>query len=215
MVDTPTREQLRGEVATLTGEHDGAVKDHANAIAAMERARGDKSVTMEALVELADAVRAAKAIIDRKASQIGAVTRRLANFDVIARSDERNALMTAVHEYVKAHFADAVVKAMAACGAERVTVVVDLMVDGPPTISVKPTGTKLTASAGRSTGTGNGRGFASAGKATVDGIEYASLNRAYVAFRAVADDTAEADVSPANSKSAESWLTKHGHTISA
>lgn len=210
MSDMPTREQLRGEAATYKEEYDAAEMERVAAIAAMERARGDKSVTMEALVELADGVRAAKAIIDRKASQVAAVSRRLANFDVIARADERMALMTTVHDLVKTHFNDAVVKTMAACGAERVTIVVDLMVDGPPTISVKPTGAKLTASAGKSGG-GNGRGFKSAGPTTVDGKEYRSLNAAYVALRSAADG--EADVSPANSKSAEAWLIKHGHTI--
>jgi len=211
MTDTITKEQLAGEVKAFEAELVDANKAHADAVSAMERARGDKSVSMEALVELADGIRAAKASSDRKAASIAVINRRIANFDVLAKAGERDAAMKGLHDYVAARFDDRAVGSLRSMGVDRVTVMVDIK--EALLVNVKPTGEKLTGSTRAPSG--NGRGFSSAGKVTVGGEEYASLNRAYVALRAAADGIDPGDVTPANSKSAEAWLTKNGHAISA
>ena len=210
MTDTPiTKEQLAADVAAFEAELATANKAHADAITAMERARGDKSVSMEALVELADGIRAAKAQVDGKAAKITTLNRRIANFDVLAKAGEREAAMKELHAHIGIAFGDKEVANLRSMGVDKVTVVVDIK--EALLINVKPTGEKLAGSTRAPSG--NGRGFSSAGKVTVGGQEFASLNRAYVALRAAADGIDPADVTPANSKSAEAWLTKNGHPI--
>jgi len=212
MTDTPiTKEQLAADVAVFEAELATANKAHADAVTAMERARGDKSVSMEALVELADGIRAAKAQVDGKAGKIATLNRRIANFDVLAKAGEREAAMKGIHEYVTGQFGERAVANLRSMGVDKVSIVVDIK--EALLVNVKPTGEKLAGSTRAPSG--NGRGFSSAGKVTVGGNEYASLNRAYVALRAAADGIDPADVTPANSKSAEAWLTKNGHAIQA
>lgn len=212
MTDQPTKTQLEGEVKVYQTEHAAAVKAYDAAVEAMSRARVDRSVTMEALLELSGAVNAAKATGDRMAALIASTNRRIANFDIIARGAERERIAADVKAHMEAPLTDERQAAIRATGIDRLTIIIDLVVDGKPvrTVSVKPSGAKLAGA--RLTG-GNGRGFASKGAVKVDGVEYSSLNKAYVTLRAAADGKDPANVTPANSKSAETWLVQHKHTI--
>lgn len=182
---------------------EGAVNEAQNtlkaALKAMEKARGED---VGILIEAADAVKAATAAVTRAENNVKA-----ARFAETA--EERNGLTQAIHDNLSASLD---FEALDRVGVETLTIKVDI---GERTVSIVPTGAQLKAP--RATKGGGGNGFKSAGGVRVNGVEYRSVNNAYVTLRAAEDGKDVSEVTPANTESAMRWLTKpeRGFTVEA
>ena len=208
---TVTKEQLEAAHAEQTRLLEDAKKAYAQAIRTLEKGKGDAST--EQLVELATAVNAAKELIAKREGAVTKAADQVANFEYLAKRDVTNAAVQRIHDATQAAI-EAERQVLADGGVESLTFGKVELGEGVAAVSIKPAGKGVgrvsTPRAPRANGDGS---FQSRGAVTVNGVEYSSLNKAYMTLRAQADGTDIKDITPANSESALRWLTKQGFSI--
>ena len=208
--ETPTAAKLAEDRAVEEKAFNDAQATMASARKALEKVVRSTPDDTEAILTAGDKVREAKVAADKAESRVASFGKRIE----FAEWQSKSADLTAATQLLQAHDGQVVqgILAVFAPIAERFgieSLTLQLVAgeggridtDGM-SVNVKVAGSgipKAPARAGRAP-SANGGGFASHGKATFDGVEYASTNAAYRAQRP--------DGAPANFKSATAWLTK-------
>ena len=195
--DTPTREELETEAKNKQAEVKAAEKAHATALKTFESSVG--RVPMEQLLDLGRAVDKAKADADNAAKLAKRAQERVDNFELEAKRDERNSLLSG---HVEATRASTDFEAYEAVGVEKLVLTIDI---AERTVSPKPTGPGIRSTTPRARRENGAGGFTSAGAIRLaSGEVFKSVNRAYMDKRTEKDGQEPA---PANTASATRWLT--------
>ena len=212
--ETPvTKEQLEAAHAQQLAALEDEKLAHMEALEAFDEARRSKATTTEQLIELASAVKKAETDIGLREKLVTKAADNVSNFAYIAKRDVRNAAQQRIHDATQAAIA-AEREVLIDCGVDKLTFSPVEIGEGTPTVEIKPHGVGVGKVSTPRAPRANGEGaFTSRGSVTVDGVEYSSLNKAYMTLRAQAEDKEMSEITPANSESATRWLTKQGHTI--
>lgn len=210
--ETPvTREQL--EAAHAEQENLLATDQQAYEKALRQLDKNKGNVSTEQLIELASAVTKAKENVALREKLVTKAADQVTNFAFIAKRDVTNAAVQRIQDATKAAV-EAERAVLIDGGVDKLTFAPVEIGESVPAISIKPAGVGVgkvsIPRAPRANGDGS---FQSRGAVTVDGVEYSSLNKAYMTLRAQADGKDVAEITPANSESAARWLAKNGHNV--
>ena len=200
-------EQLTQERGEAQSTMDGLNKSLASAVKAFERAVKESADT-EAILDLGDKVREAKATVAKGESTVGGFTKGIAFAEWQVNSRELTEATTRIYEGLQSLVANELAT-LERFGATQING--SVVLSGEATGGVKAIGDRIpkAPSKGRSKSNGTGGGFTGFGKVMVGGVEYPSINAAYRTLRAAADGVTPAELPPNNGKGARSWLDKN------
>ena len=205
--EAPSVEQLTQERNDALSAMDGLNKALASTVKSFERAVKDGADT-EAILDLGDKVRMARAAVANGEKQVESFTTRIAFAEWQINSRDLTECLERIYAGFRALVADngAVLERF---GATQVNG--SVVLSGDAVGGVKAIGDRIPKqpSKGRTRSNGSGGGFVSYGKVMVGGVEYPSINAAYRTIRAAADGVTPAELPPNNGKGARAWLDKN------
>ena len=210
--EAPSVEQLTQERNEAQSAMDGLQKAMAAAVKSFERAVKDGADT-EAILDLGDKVRAAKAAVASGEKSVEGIGKRIEFAQWQINSRELTDATTRIYEGFQ-NLVQAELATLERFGATQVNGSVVLSGDGVG--GIKAIGDRIPKqpSKGRTRAASNGGGDFKGFGAVVSPIgssdEYPSINAAYRTRRAAADGVTPAELPPNNGKGARAWLDKNG-----
>jgi len=207
MSDTPTMEELEADLAEERATWDERTRIHKTALKAFEAAKA--TATTEELIELATAVKLAAGNVTNSESRIAKCNKAIEGFEFSQKASERNEAKETVEQGL---YNDEALDLLPATGVTKMVITVEFNEDGSKEITSKLSGPGVGVQRVQRA-TGGSNGFKSAGAIKVDGVEYRSLNQAYMTLRSAKDGIPIGEMTPANSQSASNWLKKNEYAV--